>query len=234
MAEKRKEDEFFPEASKPVRDLLLNLHPDSDEDGDIDIEAFKRFAWFPKLTSEQLYNFKHDEKITLKDLKPPKIGRNVATMAETWTFIRVLKDFFLEPKNGREHSHIPIRRILLIHSALVDAGKFTLDSAYGIFDWLMNKDWHLEWKLEQHRRFKTPLDILYVKLLEDFEVEMDSWTLEDTPYVPAARPGQPPQGAKRRRCAECNAYHVRRDGEDCPVLKWLRVNGNIVQNNYHA
>ena len=85
---------------------------------------------------------------------------------------------------------------------------------------------------------------------------MDGWTLEDAPYVPPQgaqqqlqRPGGRGQKWRKpkveelperthkftkRRCAECNAYHVRRDGEDCPVLKWLRCNGYIVQNNYHA
>ena len=129
----------------------------------------------------------------------------------------------------------------------------------------MNKDWHLEWKLEQHRRFKTPLDKLYVKLLEDFEVEVWTQGAQQQLQRPGGRgqkwrkptveevmdgcwkcginghqslqcPVLPERTHKftKRRCAECNAYHVRRDGEDCPVLKWLRCNGYIVQNDDHA
>ena len=167
MAEKRIEwieplrkgtvDEFFPEASKPIRDLLLSLIESDDyEDVDSAIEAFRRFAWFPKQTSEQIYNFKHDAKTTLKDLKPPKVGTNVATHKETGTFLQIMGDF-----NRREHNNIPIRLILLIHSALVDAGKFTLDCAYSIFDWIvtwprpspwvMNNAWKFEIYLENHR-----------------------------------------------------------------------------------
>ena len=40
----------------------------------------------------------------------------------------------------------------------------------------MNIDWQLEWRLEKHRRSETPLDILYVRLLEDLEVKVDGWT----------------------------------------------------------